>query len=439
MKESKEPADPSELYTFLLKYATHRGVFPHSSGERAESCAIIAHMTGPVKTELEGVIRGLIRSRGRIPFAEFMELVLYHPQLGYYNSPGEKIGPQGDFYTSPNVHPIFGHLIARQLHQMWEILGRPSPFNIVEMGAGKGLLCADILDYCREHLPGFYDDVRYLLAEKSAVFEEEQRTLLAPFSARGKIEWVRPGVLLSGEKTFTGCLLSNELIDSFPVHLVQQEGGELREIYVVDADHSFAEILGPPSTLELEAYLRDYGAPFQEGQRGEINLQALEWVEGVSRSLHRGFVLTVDYGYEAEELYHPARRQGTLLCYFRHTTSPNPYQRLGYQDITAHVNFSALMRKGETEGLHGAGFTEQYRFLTALGLLQDLEKFEAGSERYSTAGFLKRKLAMRNFLIPGGMGSLFKVLIQFKGLEEAKLIGFQDPFRPAPDSGQNST
>jgi len=299
------------------------------------------------------------------------------------------------------------------------------------------LICDDKIfrHYCREHRPGFYDDVLYTLAEKSPVFEERQRALLAPFSARGKAEWVRPRVLLSGEKTFTGCLLSNELVDSFPVHLVQQEGGKLREIYVVDGGHSFAEILGPPSTPALEAYLRDFGAPFQEGQRGEINLQALEWVEGVSRSLHRGFVLTIDYGYEAEELYHPSRRQGTLLCYFRHTTSPNPYQRVGYQDITAHVNFSALMRTGETVGLHGAGYTEQYRFLTALGLLRDLEKFEASSGRYSAPEFLKKKLAMRNFLIPGGMGSLFKVLAQFKGLKEARLIGFQDPFRPSLDFG----
>ena len=396
-------------------------------------------MTGPENTELVDLIRSLIRDRGRIPFAEFMDLVLYHSQLGYYNSSREKIGPGGDFYTSPNVHPIFGHLIARQLRQMWEILGRPSPFNVVEMGAGKGLLCADILDYCRDHLPGFYDDVLYTLAEKSPVFEEKQRALLAPFSAQGKADWSHPGTLLTEGKAITGCLLSNELLDSFPVHLVQQEGGELREIYVVETSRSFGEIPGPPSTPELEAYLRDYGAPFREGQRGEINLRALEWVKGVSRTLHRGFVLTIDYGYEAEELYHPSRQQGTLLCYFRHTTSPNPYQHIGYQDITAHVNFSTLMRKGEALGLNGAGYTEQYRFLTALGLLRDLEKLEASSGRYSAVEFIRNKLAMRNFLIPGGMGSLFKVLAQFKGLGEARLIGFQDPFGPAPDFGQNST
>ena len=390
-------------------------------------------MAGPENADLVDVILRLIHDRGRIPFAEFMDLALYHPKLGYYNSAREKIGREGDFYTSSNIHPIFGHLIARQLHQMWGILGQPSPFQIVEMGAGKGLLCADILDYCRENLAGFYDDLLYLLAEKSPAFEEKQRALLARFSARGKVEWIHPETLRSGGKAITGCLLSNELIDSFPVHLVQQKDGELREIYVVDRNHSFDETLGPPSTPELGAYLRDYGAPFQEGQRGEINLGALEWVEGVSRSLRRGFVLTIDYGYEAEELYHPGRPQGTLLCYFRHTTSPNPYQRVGYQDITAHVNFSALIRKGETLGLQRGGYAEQYKFLTSLGLLRDLEEFEATSGRYSASEFLKKKLAMRNFLIPEGMGRLFKVLAQFKGLGEAKLIGFQDPFRPMPD------
>ncbi len=385
------------------------------------------------------VIRERIRDRGQITFAEYMDLVLYHPQLGYYNTSREKIGPEGDFYTSPNVHRIFGHLIARQLHQMWAILGHPSPCHIVEMGAGKGLLCADILGYCRDHLPKFYEDISYILAEKSPVFEEKQRALLAEFSAQGKAGWVRPEVLLNGGKPITGCFLSNELIDSFPVHLVQQEGGQLHEIYVTDQDYSFREILDSPSTPAVEVYLRTYGAPFHEGQRGEVNLQALEWLEAVSRNLHRGFILTIDYGYGAEELYHPSRRQGTLLCYFRHTTSRNPYQRIGYQDITAHVNFSALIRKGETLGLHKVGYTEQYKFLAALGLLQDLEKFEASSDQYSPAEFLKEKLAMRNFLVPEGMGSLFKGLAQFKGQGEIKLIGFQDPFRPPGDSGSDST
>jgi SAM-dependent MidA family methyltransferase len=379
--------------------------------------------------ELVKIILERIHARGGIPFAEFMDLVLYHPRHGYYNSSKEKIGPKGDFYTSPNVHPIFGHLIAHQLQQMWEILGHPSPFNIVEMGAGKGLLCFDILAYYRDHLPRFYDQVLYILTEKSPVYEKKQRALLAEFFAQGKVRWATPERLLSNERPLTGCFLSNELIDSFPVHLVQQEGGQLCEIYVVDRDNSFAEILGPPSNPSLEVYLQNYGSPFQEGQRGEVNLPALEWVEGVNRSLERGFVLTIDYGYEAQELYHASRRLGTLLCYFRHTTSPNPYQRVGYQDITSHVNFSALVKRGEAIGLQKVGYTEQYKFLAALGLLEDLEDLERNSALYSAPDFLRNKLAMKNFLVPEGMGTLYKVLAQGKSLGEVELSGFQDPFR----------
>jgi SAM-dependent MidA family methyltransferase len=385
-------------------------------------------MPEPENKELIKIIKERIRDRGMISFAEFMDLALYHPEQGYYSSPREKIGREGDFYTSPSIHPIFGHLIARQLHQMAEILGYPSPFSIVEMGAGKGMVCSDILNYYRHHLPGFYDDILYILAEKSPSFEEKQRTFLAEFAADGKIKWVSPDVLLSGERFYVGCLLSNELIDSFPVHLVQQKGGQLCEVYVGDQDNGLAEILGPPSTPSLGAYLQDYGLPFQEGQRGEVNLKALEWVEAVSRGLQRGFVLTIDYGYEAQELYHPSRRQGTLLCYFRHTISTNPYQRIGYQDITSHVNFSALVRKGEAVGLQKVGCTEQYKFLAALGLLEDLEKIEKSSDQYSHPDFLRNKLAMKNFLVPEGMGRIFKVLGQWKGRGEAELLGFQDPF-----------
>jgi SAM-dependent MidA family methyltransferase len=385
-------------------------------------------MPEPQNMELIKIIKERIRDCGMISFAEFMDLALYHPEQGYYTSPREKIGRDGDFYTSPNVHPIFGHLIARQLHQMAEILDHPSPFSIVEMGAGKGMVCSDILNYYRHHLPGFYDDILYILAEKSPSFEEKQRTFLGEFAADGKVKWVSPDVLLSGERFYVGCLLSNELIDSFPVHIVQQEGGQLCEVYVRNQDDGFAEILGPPSTASLEVYLQDYGLPFQEGQRGEVNLKALEWVEAVSRILQRGFVLTIDYGYEARELYHPSRRQGTLLCYFRHTISTDPYQRVGYQDITSHVNFSALVRKGETVGLQKVGFTEQYKFLAALGLLEDLEKLEKSSDQYSRPDFLRNKLAMKNFLVPEGMGRIFKVLGQGKSRGKAELLGFQDPF-----------
>ncbi len=388
-------------------------------------------MAGTENEDLVRVILDRIHRRGAIPFAEFMDLALYHPQHGYYRSSREKIGPKGDYYTTPNVHPAFGRLIARQLYQMWEILDRPSPFIIAEMGAGKGLLCSDILHYSREHLCPFYDNLRYILAEPSPSFLKDEQSLLAPFSAARKVDWIAPEILLRGEEPFTGCLLSNELVDSFPVHLVCQGKEELREIFVTHDGHSFQEIPGLLSTPLLEDYFRSYAPPLEEGQRAEVNLRALEWIEGVSQTLKRGFVLTIDYGYEAAELYHPARRQGTLLCYSRHTTSEDPYRRIGFQDITAHVNFSALMKKGEAVGLRSLGYQKQYKFLAALGLLADLENEEKNCLQPSSPEFLKNKLAMKSLLVPEGMGALFKVLIQSKGLEEVELLGLQDPFAPA--------
>jgi len=386
-------------------------------------------MEEPENKELVRILRERIRARGPITFAEFMDLVLYHPVEGYYPSFREITGPAGDYYTSPHVHPIFGHLIARQVRQMWEILGHPDPFTLVEMGGGRGLLCSDILNYCRAQFGDFYRCLDYVLAEVSGPLIEKQRSLLAPFLRERKVEWLDPERLLTGTQIFIGCLLSNELIDAFPVHLVQQKDGKLWEIYVDCGDKRFQEVLHPPSQPSLEEYLHLYGSPLEEGQRAEVNLKALDWIEKVSQVLQRGFILTIDYGYEAAELYDPARRDGTLLCYFRHTTSSNPYERIGVQDITAHVNFTALMKKGEALGLKKAGYAEQYKFLVSLGLLQDLENLERDSPSDSDPGFLKNKLAMRNFLIPGGMGTLFKVLCQSKGIGEARLLGFQDPFR----------
>jgi SAM-dependent MidA family methyltransferase len=386
-------------------------------------------MEEPENKELVRILRERIRARGQVTFAEFMDLVLYHPGEGYYHSFREKTGPGGDYYTSPHVHPIFGQLLARQVHQMWEILGHPAPFTLVEMGGGRGLLCSDILNYCRAQFGDFYRCLSYVLTEISKPSIEKQRSLLSHFLHQRKVEWLDPEGLLNSAQMFIGCLLSNELIDAFPVHLVQQKHGKLWEIYVTCGEESFQEVLGPPSNPALEEYFLLYGFPLEEGQRAEVNLKALEWIEKVSQVLRRGFILTIDYGYQAAELYEPTRRDGTLLCYFRHTTSSNPYERIGDQDMTAHVNFTALMKKGEALGLKKVGYAEQYKFLVSLGLLQDLENLERDSPSDSDPGFLKNKLAMRNFLIPGGMGTLFKVLCQSKEIGEVKLLGFQDPFR----------
>ena len=378
---------------------------------------------------LRAILTEAIQRGGRISFAEFMQSVLYHPLQGYYNSGREIIGPEGDYFTNPSIHPVFGKLLARQMNQMWEILGRPSPFFVVEMGAGKGLLCADILSQAREFFPAFFESLRYLLDDQSPAMREKQKALLNAFLPH--VSWAGGEDSLAAERHYTGCLLSNELIDSFPVHLVQQSGGKLQEVFVALRGDSFCETLDDPSSPDLADYLEHYGLPLADGQRAEINLQALAWLEQANRVLERGFILTIDYGFEAADLYSPFRRDGTLLAYFRHTTSSNPYRRLGFQDLTAHVNFTALIRRGEELGLKKIGFADQYKFLLALGLLREMEDFEKKSELYSPAEFLKSKLAMKRFLIPGGMGTLFKVLAQGKGVGGPALLGFEDPFRPS--------
>jgi SAM-dependent MidA family methyltransferase len=384
-------------------------------------------MPDPENKDLREIIAARIRREERLSFAEFMGLALYHPVHGYYNSSREIIGPKGDYYTSPGVHPVFGKLLARQLSQMWEILDRPSPFFLIEIGAGKGLLCADILNHSRDFFPEFFGSIRYLLEDRSPAMREKQKALLADFLPR--VEGTDGRDLLDAEEAYVGCVLSNELIDSFPVHVVQQAEGRLQEVFVILRDDSFAETLGEPSSPLLAEYLRLYGAPLREGQRAEINLQALTWLARANRALARGFVLTIDYGFEAEDLYAPTRRAGTLLAYFRHGAFSDPYRRLGFQDLTAHVNFTALIRKGEELGLGKIGFAEQYRFLLALGLLREMEDFEEKSGFYSPAEFLQKKLAMKHFLIPGGMGTLFKVLAQGKGVGNPELLGFRDPFQ----------
>ncbi len=385
-------------------------------------------MSDQENRELRKIILERIHAQGPITFADFMETVLYHPQEGYYYSAQEKIGASGDYYTSPHLHPIFGHLLARQIHQMWQILDYPSPFVIMEIGAGQGLLGAHILHYCQKNFPEFYQELNYLILEKSPFFQEEQKKFLKKFFEAGKVHQISLAALLSERNQIVGCIFSNELIDSFPVHLVWQKEGELREIFVDHDGQQFVEVCDTPSTPLILDYLTSYALPLIEGQKAEVNLKALDWLADLAVILQRGFLITIDYGYEAEELYHPSRLEGTLLCYYRHTPSTNPYIRLGYQDITAHVNFSALIKKGATLGLQKHGLIEQYKFLAALGLLRDLENLEINRYQFGAVEFLKQKLAMKSFLIPGGMGTIYKVLIQSKGVGEVNLLGLHDIF-----------
>ena len=372
---------------------------------------------------LKGFILSQIDQRGPIPFSQFMEWCLYHPTYGYYQTKGVKIGAGGDYYSGPAVHPIFAILIGRQLLQMSEILGGER-FDVVEMGGGRGFLSEDILNWAESKDHVFYDRLRYHLLESGPFFLEEEKERLHHHEKRGKVFWLDPEAFTRGKDAVQGCFLSNELVDAFPVHRVVMDHGNLKEIFVSHSEGQFSEQWVQPSDPRIPAYFDSMGVRLEEGQKAEVNLRALDWMEHVGQLLLKGFVLTIDYGYLAHELYAPCRRDGTLLCYFQHRTSENPYERLGEQDITSHVNFTSLIRKGEEVGLRFTGLVPQFRFLIGLGILQEMETME---REMSSMDGLKLRLSLKHLLEPeAGMGEVFKVLVQHKRVDTADLAGLRE-------------
>ena len=353
--------------------------------------------------ELVEVILSEIERERRISFARYMELCLYHPRYGYYMKPG----PRRDYYTSPQVHPLFGAILAKQIAQLWRLMGG-GDFTVIEMGGGGGQLASAILRYLREREPELYEGLSYVMVERSPYMVSLQRRRL---KGEDKVRWCG-WEELDGVR---GVFLSNELIDSFPVHRVIKVEEGLREIYVMAEDGELVEVLGP-LTPEVEGYFRWLGLLPPLGHKAEVNLEALKWIEEIARRLAEGFVITIDYGYPAEELLFRFP-SGSLLSYWGGGVSPDLYGMPGDQDLTAHVNFTALMRRGEEKGLRTLGLTTQGRFLLALGILEE-------------ASSLTERLAAKHLIMPGGMGDVFKILIQAKGVEgKEEVLGLRDPFR----------
>lgn len=370
-------------------------------------------------TQLKEILTDRIARQGRITFADFMTACLYEPGLGYYTSPGRKVGAEGDFYTSITVHAAFGRVIAREIAQMWRCMGNPVDFTLVECGAANGQLACDIMDYLSQHEAELYRTLRLVLVEQEPSLESVQREKLAAHI--NKLSWLSPDQFASGSFTFNGCLYSNELIDALPVHRVVMTTEGLREVYVTCKDGEFAEEVGELSTLEIEAHLKRVAIELHPGQQAEVNLNAPQWLAAAAKTLQRGFILTIDYGHTAAELYTPRRKLGTLLCYYRHQVEDNPYLRLGQQDITTHIDFTTLMKYGEELGLQSAWFGEQYRFLLSAGIIQEIEDIERSD--VSDEEKLRLRLALKKLILPeGGMGDTFKVLIQSKGIAAPQLL-----------------
>jgi SAM-dependent MidA family methyltransferase len=370
-------------------------------------------------TLLNDILDQRILQHGRMTFADFMEACLYEPGLGYYTSPGRKVGAEGDFYTSISVHAAFGRVIAREIAQMWRCMGSPLHFSLVECGAGNGRLACDIMDYLAERESPLHDGVRLVLVEKEPSLEAAQREMLTTHA--DKVTWLSPDEFSSGRFTFSGCLYSNELFDALPVHRVVMAPDGLQEIYVTRKDGELCEETGPLSTAAIEDYLARVAIELRPGQQAEINLAAPAWLASASKALRTGFMVTIDYGFPATELFAPHRSRGTLLCYHRHQIEENPYIRLGQQDITAHVDFTTLMRCGEEAGLKTEWFGEQYRFLLSTGIVEEIEEIERSNATDEQK--LKLRLALKKLILPeGGMGDTFRLLIQSKGVEAARLL-----------------
>lgn len=374
-------------------------------------------------TEAELAIRAEIARDGRVTFARFMELALFSARGGYYGALRSAKGrdePGGrDYYTAPMAHPLFGQLLALQLDEVWRLLGQPQPFWVVELGCGDGLLARDVLAGLKTMAPDCFAATRCVLVDRSASATRREAT----FGGRAQ------RVAASGLpfRDLVGCVLSNELLDAFPAHRFQVQGGALREIFVTLRDGRFVEELGEPSSARLAERLesiRQAAPALGEGSRGEACLAAQGWVGEVARSLKRGLALTVDYGDVTERLYGPERPGGTLQCYFRHTVSASPYVRVGRQDITAHVDFRALAALGERAGLRTLGYTTQGQFLRNLGADLFAQVLREAGRGLSQESVAPDRMGMLELVRPEGFGN-FKVLAQAKGLDHA-LSGFQD-------------
>jgi SAM-dependent MidA family methyltransferase len=326
-------------------------------------------------------LRARIRNEGPISFRDFMEEALYHPDFGYYTSSRNPIGREGDFYTSSDLDPVFGRLLAQRFTAMASALGvPPEEFTVMELGAGRGLLAREILQHQR---------FRYFILERSAAMRQRQGRILEGFS----VEWLDD--LPSG---LTGCIFSNEFFDALPVRRVVRRNGLLREIYVTE---EFKEVEGPlQQSLEL---------PLAEGQLADVSPDSTLWIQRIAESLSRGYHVAIDYGYEDREFY--ARPRGTLMCYWKHQAVEDPYLRIGEQDITAHVNFSELMRSGAAVGLNTEEFRTQMDFLIGLGILSDIQ----GLANERSVAALNRLIAIKKLILPDAMGERYKVLIQRKG------------------------
>ena len=364
-------------------------------------------------------LRAGIAARGPMSFRDFMAQALYDPEHGYYGSGKARVGRGGDFFTNVSVGPLFGRLLARQFSEMWRRMDQPEDFTLVEQGAHHGEAAADVLAGLREYDPACFEAATLWLVEPVPAFQHVQQEKLTAFPS-AKVRWVQT---LDELPNFRGVHYSNELLDAFPVHRVIRRGDQWMERVVDFQDGSFVFIDAEISSEALLTHLARLPTVAPDYET-EVNLASSVWLTEVATKLHSGFILVIDYGYNRSEYYRPERTGGTLSAYAAHRREPDPLQRPGEIDLTAHVDFTSVAEIAERVGLQIAGFTDQHHFMVGLGRLHFRD------DHALTATGQQELRAFKTLMHPGLMGRSFHALCLAKGVANPLLAGFQ--FSPNP-------
>lgn len=378
-----------------------------------------------------------IRERGPTPFSRYMELCLYDPEFGYYSHKAEQFGKAGDFYTSSDVHAVFGRLLARQFDEMWRALGSPDRIELIELGPGRGLFAQDVLDWSDKKFPDFFRALRYILVESSPALRHRIETTLSRHLRSGK-STIEIGIGTaaaeagSGEGALNAALkrcstqmpetstiiFANEFFDALPVEVLGTRGS----LRIDTRDGRFVETWAPASSEEL-GFLDRYSVHPEPEERIEVPLVAQRSMNQIAASIYSGFFIAIDYGYTREEQL-AGRHRGTMKAIRQHSISANPYEAPGEQDITADVNFTALSAAAEKQGMHAHKLVTQSQFLMGIGeanqFADAFEECRLPQERAKVA------MQLKHLVTPAGMGESFQVMVASKGVEAktaAKLSG----------------
>ncbi len=377
-------------------------------------------------------IENEIRDHGPIPFSRYMQLCLYDPDLGYYSRHAEQFGKAGDFYTSSDVHAVFGRLLARQFDQMWRALGSPAQIELLELGPGRGLFARDVLDWCEKKFPGFFRAVHYTLAESSPALRDRLQSTLNNHFASGKASLAPQSASSSSDSPALVTLqralapeiplliFANEFFDALPVEIISTHGSLRIDV----RDGRLTETWVPASPQEL-AFLDQYGVHPEPGERIEVPLLAAAYMTAAAQLIQRGFLIAIDYGYTRDEQL-AGRHRGTLSAFRQHTVTANPYQAPGEQDITAHVNFTALAAAGAAQGMTVRKLLTQSQFLMGIG--EDNQFSDAFEDCRLPQEKAKVSLQLKHLVTPAGMGESFHVLVASRGVDPdaaAKLDGLR--------------